>query len=130
MASEKSFGLSRIGQIAINVQDLKRAISFYSDVLGMEFLFEAPPNMAFLMCGEVRLLLGIADKPEYDHPASIIYYKVDDIESAAKTLKERGVEFVQEPLVVHKTEASSLWLGFFQDTEGNNLALMCEQAHG
>ena len=37
--------------------------------------------MAFFDCGGIRLMLGVPDRPELDHPASIIYYKVDDIES-------------------------------------------------
>ena len=72
--------ISRIGQIFVNVKDLDRAISFYRDVLGMQFLFQAPPNMAFFDCGGIRIMLGIADRPDLDHPASIIYYQVDDIE--------------------------------------------------
>ncbi|PYS44718.1 MAG: hypothetical protein DMF71_02455, partial [Acidobacteria bacterium] len=72
--------LSSIGQIFVNVKDLDRAIAFYRDTLGMKFLFQAPPNMAFFDCHGIRLMLGIADRPELDHPASIIYYKVDDIE--------------------------------------------------
>jgi predicted enzyme related to lactoylglutathione lyase len=74
--------LNQIGQIFVNVKDLDRAIAFYRDILGMTFLFEAPPSMAFFGCGEIRIMLGVADRPELDHPASIIYYKVDDIQSA------------------------------------------------
>ena len=55
--------LSRIGQIFVNVHDLDRAIAFYRDVLGMKFLFEAPPNMAFFDCGGIRLMLGVPDRP-------------------------------------------------------------------
>src|SRR5437867_13332831 len=89
--------LSRIGQIFVNVHDLDRAIDFYRDILGMTFLFQAPPNMAFFDCGGIRIMLGIADRPELDHPASIIYYKVDDIQRVAEVLKARGVEFILDP---------------------------------
>src|SRR5437879_11418187 len=80
--------LSRIGQIFVNVKDLDRAIVFYRDTLGMKFLFQAPPNMAFFDCDGIRLMLGIADRPELDHPASIIYYKVDDIERSEEHTSE------------------------------------------
>src|SRR2546430_15243071 len=83
--------LSRIGQIFVNVKDLERAISFYRDVLGMQFLFQAPPNMAFFDCGGICIILGIADRPDLDHPASIIYYQGDDIEKIYENLKGRGV---------------------------------------
>src|SRR5206468_12697595 len=83
--------LSRIGQIFVNVKDLDRAIAFYRDTLGMQFLFQAPPAMAFFDCSGVRLMLGVPERPDLDHPASLIYYRVDDIEKVYRTLHERGV---------------------------------------
>ena len=62
MSNSNDFpGLSRIGQIFINVHDLARAVTFYRDSLGMKFLFEVP-RMAFFDCGGVRLMLGLADR--------------------------------------------------------------------
>ena len=118
--------LSQVGQIFVNVKDLDRAITFYRDTLGMRFLFQAPPNMAFFDCRGVRIMLGIADKPEIDHPASIIYYKVDDIEKVAEVFKARGVEFILEPHLVAPMPTYDLWLADFRDSEGNILALMSE----
>ncbi len=86
-AGTTDFSISEIGQIAVIVHDLERAVLFYRDVLGLQFLFEAP-GMAFFQCGGVRLMLGLPEKPEYDHPASIIYYRVGDIDSAYETLRE------------------------------------------
>jgi len=65
--------LNQIGQIFVNVKDLDRAIAFYRDTLGMTFLFQAPPNMAFFDCDGIRIMLGVPDRPDLDHPASIIY---------------------------------------------------------
>jgi len=118
--------LSRIGQIFVNVKDFERAIAFYRDVLGMKFLFQAPPNMAFFDCDGIRLMLGVADRPELDHPASIIYYKVDDIERVYEIFKARGVEFVVKPHLVAPMPTYDLWLADFRDSEGNLLALMSE----
>jgi len=118
--------LSRIGQIFVNVHDLDRAIAFYRDILGMKFLFQAPPNMAFFDCDGIRLMLGVADRPDLDHPASIIYYKVDDIEKVYETFKTRGVQFVVKPHLVAPMPDHDLWLADFRDSEGNLLALMSE----
>ena len=118
--------LSRIGQIFVNVHDLDRAIAFYRDTLGMTYLFQAPPNMAFFDCGGIRLMLGVPDRPDLDHPASIIYYKVDDIEKVYETFKARGVEFVVKPHLVAPMPDYDLWLADFLDSEGNLLALMSE----
>lgn len=118
--------LSRIGQIFVNVKDLDRAITFYRDTLGMTFLFQAPPNMAFFDCGGIRLMLGIADRPEINHIASIIYYKVDDIERVYEVFNAAGVEFIIKPHLVAPMPTYDLWLADFRDSEGNILALMSE----
>ena len=118
--------LSQIGQIFVNVKDLDRAIAFYRDMLGMRFLFTAPPGMAFFECGDIRIMLGIADRPELNHPASIIYYKVDDIEKVYEVFNARGVEFIVKPHLVAPMPTYDLWLADFKDSEGNILALMSE----
>src|SRR5947207_7958653 len=100
MAPDTSFGLNRIGQIAVTVGDLDRAVAFYRDTLGMRLLFQVP-NMAFFDCGGVRLMLGASEKPG-EHFSSIIYYKVDDIQRAFETLSSRGVEFEAQPHLIAK----------------------------
>ena len=128
MTTRTTAALASIGQIAINAHDLDRAIAFYRDVLGLPFLFQAPPKLAFFDCGGVRLMLGIAERPEFDHPASILYYRVADIAAAHATLESRGARFESKPHVVHRTATSELWLAFCHDSEGNPLALMSEVA--
>ena len=118
--------LNQIGQIFVHVKDLDRAIGFYRDILGMTFLFQAPPNMAFFDCGGIRIMLGIPDRPDLDHPASIIYYKVADIERVYETFKARGVEFIVKPHLVAPMPDYDLWLADFKDSEGNFVALMSE----
>ena len=49
-----SFGLHRIGQIAVPVADIDRAVRFYRDALGMKFLFQAPGGLGFFDVGGVR----------------------------------------------------------------------------
>jgi len=118
------FGLNAIGQIYVRARDLDRAVRFYRDTLGMPFLFQAPPRMAFFQCGATSVLLGPAESPEVDHPASLIYYLVPDIAAAHATLSSRGVEFITEPHLVHRAADYELWLADFRDSEGNVLALM------
>jgi methylmalonyl-CoA/ethylmalonyl-CoA epimerase len=124
-ATHTGFGLDRIGQIAVNAHDLDRAVRFYRDVLGMRFLFLVP-GMAFFDLGGIRLMVGVASAPEFDHPASVIYYRVDDIAGAHRALVERGVSFLQPPHFVARLERADLWLAFFKDSEENVLALMSE----
>src|SRR5260370_41749495 len=96
-------GVARIGQIAMTVGDLPRAVAFYRDVLGLRFLFEAPPAMAFFDCGGVRLMMSLPEQEGHatgQRFASILYYAVPDIHSAASALAARGVSFEQPPHVV------------------------------
>jgi methylmalonyl-CoA/ethylmalonyl-CoA epimerase len=121
-----TFGLSAIGQIAVIVHDLPRAVAFYRDTLGMRLLFEAPPKMAFFDCGGIRLMLSLPETAEYDHPSSIIYYNVDDIQQAAAVLQARGVAFDSPPHLVAKLPHADLWMAFLRDADRNPLALMSE----
>ncbi len=117
--------LGAIGQIAITVHDLPRAVRFYRDVLGLRFLFEVP-TLAFFDAGGVRLMLGVPEDPKFDHPASIIYYRVVDIHAAAARLRARGAILQSEPHLIAKLPDHELWMVFLEDSEGNTLGLMSE----
>lgn len=128
MTDSNAFGLSAIEQIAVNAQDLDRAVAFYRDKLGMKHLFTVPPNLAFFDCDGIRLLLSLPAKPEFDHASSIIYFNVDDILLAHATLTERGVHFDEKPIFVADMGTYDLWLASFRDSENNLLALMSHVA--
>lgn len=119
-------GISRIGQIAVNAHDVERAAAFYQDPLGLKLLFKAAPGLAFFDCGGVRLMLTRPEKPEFDHPGSILYFAVPDIQAAHASMKEKGVRFEDEPHVVARMPDHDLWMVFFRDSEGNLMALMSE----
>jgi methylmalonyl-CoA/ethylmalonyl-CoA epimerase len=118
--------LFSIGQIAVNVQDVDRAAAFYRDVLGLPLLFQFP-GLAFFACGDTRLMLSRAEQPEHDHPSSVLYFRVEDIDAAHTELKRRGVHFLGDPHVIHRAVDYDLWMAFFRDSEDNTLALMCEK---
>jgi predicted enzyme related to lactoylglutathione lyase len=118
--------IERIGQIAIPVADLERAVAFYSDVLGLRLLFRAPPGLAFFDCGGVRLMLSRPEGVDTPARAGILYYFVPDIGAAHAALVERGVTFVQAPHLVAQLPDHELWLALCRDSEDNHLALMSE----
>ena len=124
MSDHDNFGLDVIGQIAVPVSDVDRAIAFYRDILGMRFLFKAPPGLGFFDCSGVRLLLDEPVKKQQENYSSIIYYKVSDLPAAYTTLSARGVLFEQPPELVAKMPDHELWMAFFRDPDGNLLALM------
>jgi methylmalonyl-CoA/ethylmalonyl-CoA epimerase len=125
-ATAEGIGISRLGQIAINAHDVERAASFYQDVLGLKLLFKAPPGMAFFDCGGVRLMLSRPEKPEFDHPSSILYFSVPDIQAAHRKMKESGARFEDEPHLLARMPDHDLWMTFFRDSESNLMGLMSE----
>jgi catechol 2,3-dioxygenase-like lactoylglutathione lyase family enzyme len=128
-ATQTDFGLSQIGQVAIRVRDIDRAVEFYRDRLGMRFLFTAP-GLGFFQCGDVTLMLSLPEVPEFDHPSSVIYFAVEDIDLAYRTLRGRGVEFRDEPHLIHRAESYDLWMAFFRDLDDNTLAIMARKPKG
>ena len=119
--------LAAIRQISVNARDLPRATAFYRDSLGIRHLFDAPPQMSFFDCGGIRLLVGVAEKGEFDHPSSILYFQVADIDAAHRELSGKGVKFREPPHFVAPLGRKQLWLAFFHDTEGNVMALSAEK---
>jgi methylmalonyl-CoA/ethylmalonyl-CoA epimerase len=117
---------AKIAQLLIPVENFTRGQSFYRDVLGLPFLFAAPPQMAFFDCGGVRLLVGVMPAGQISARGSAIYFQVPDIHSVHAALKAKGVNFKAEPHVVNRTPKSELWLAEFIDPDGNQLALMSE----
>ncbi len=119
-------GLRTIGQIHVSVSDVDRAVAFYRDALGIPFLFRVPGQpMAFFDCDGVRLYLGVPESEAF-RSRGVLYFTVDDIAEAHRVLSDRGVAFRDEPHLVHRTESSELWMAFFTDPDGNNLAIMAE----
>lgn len=125
-ATASGIGITQLGQIAINAKDVERAAAFYQDVLGLRLLFKAPPGLAFFDCGGVRLMLDRAEKPEFDHLSSVLYFAVPNIQAAYGKLKESGVRFEDEPHLIAKMPTHDLWMTFFRDSEENLMALMSE----
>ena len=120
--------LRSISQIHISVSDIDRAVEFYRDTLEMEFLFQVPGRpMAFFQSGVVRLYIGIPENEEF-RSKSVHYYNVDSIDETFEALKGKGVTFRDEPHAVNPGGDPEVWLAFFNDPDGNFLALMEERS--
>ena len=127
MSIPANAALTRVMQIAINVHDVDRATTFYRDILALPHLFRAG-QLSFFDCGGVRLMLSTPEKPEFDHPGSLLYFRVDDIQAAFQRLQSAGVKFEDQPHLIVRMPTHDLWMTHFHDTEGNLLALMSEVA--
>jgi methylmalonyl-CoA/ethylmalonyl-CoA epimerase len=120
-------GPANIGQLAISVAELDRAVAFYRDVLGLRFLFRAPPGLAFLDCGGVRIMLSEVSSGEAPTPAGVIYYRVPDLDAAYAALQSRGAAFLDAPHRIARLADHELWMAFLRDPDGHVLALMAER---
>ena len=81
-----AFGLNRIGQIALGVQDVDRAEEFYRDALGLRLLYRFG-DLTFFDCCGVRLLLEKSRAPENARFGSPIYFDCHDIVLAVRELR-------------------------------------------
>ena len=125
---QSSVHFDKIGQIAISVSDLDRSKDFYQNTLGMQFLFGAG-NMAFFQCGEIRFMIGISEEP-VTAGGTILYFRVRDIQRTYALLIEQDVVFTHPPHLVARMPDHELWIAFFNDPDGSQLAMMSEVPRG
>ncbi len=74
-------------------------------------------------------MLGTPEDGSAPKPATIIYYRVDDIQEAFATLKARGARFEGEPHFVAKLASGDLWMTFLRDSEDNLVGIQSEVAN-
>ena len=117
--------IQSVGQIAIPCDDLDASIAFYRDSLGLPFLFRAP-NLAFLQCGEVRLMLSLPEANDAARHGSIVYYRVADVRAAYVALRARDVPLIDEPHMIARLPDREVWMFFVKDPSGNTVGIMAE----
>ena len=106
--------------VTLKVSDLKRAVAFYGEILGLDKKYEYSSYAGF-QCGsvEIGLIPGRkGTKPLEDAPS--VEFVVEDVDAAYETLKKRGVNFVREP-------HDEVWGGrqaSFLDPDGNLLEIV------
>lgn len=108
-------------EVAVRVKDLARAERFYREVLGLEVGIRAEKrNWLFLRAGgDAGMVVLQEDKGEW--PLQHFAFTIDeaDIDQAASTLRERGVE-VEGPVFHEWMPAISI---YFKDPDGHALEL-------
>ena len=119
--------VSSIGQVAITVSDVEKAVVFYRDVLGLPFLFDAGPQLAFLKAGDVRVMLSTPQGSGQVGADSILYFHTTAIETTHAAIIERGAVNERAPQLAAKMPDHELWLSFVRDPDGNLVGLMEEK---
>jgi catechol 2,3-dioxygenase-like lactoylglutathione lyase family enzyme len=122
--SDMALQLGVIGQISRPVSDISVAVRWYGEVLGLPHLYTFG-DLAFFDCGGTRLFLRASGETAGE--PSVLYFRVDDIQSAYDQLRARGVEFEGAPHLIHKhDDGVEEWMAFFPDPDGHLLAIMAQ----
>jgi len=114
-------------QIAVVVSDVERALRFYRDLLGLKFLFQPAPTLAFLDADGVRIMLSTPQGSGAVGANSILYFKVRDIEAAHADFVARGAASERAPQLTAKMPDHELWIGFLRDPDGNLVGVLEEK---
>lgn len=118
---------AELGQIALTVSDVPKALAFYRDVLGLRFLFAPSDTLAFLAVGPVRLMLSTPQGAGAVGANSILYFKVDDVAGTYDRVVAAGATAERAPQLAAKLPDHELWIGFVRDPDGNLVGLMEEK---
>ena len=111
--------IKRIWDVTFTVSDLRRAIWFYEEVLGLQKKYEFKDYAGF-DCGGVEIGLktwGGLEKPRKGEPC--VNFLVEGVDEAYKTLRQKGVTFLKDP-------DDTPWGGriaLFTDPDGNLLQI-------
>ena len=120
-----SKGVQRIGHIALRVENLDRAKSFYSN-LGMKLIWD-DKDWCYLEAGQGKdglALLGPTYKAAGPHFA-FHFEEKKEVENIYSDLKKIGVKVA--PIHEHRDGTASFYM---QDTEGNWLEMLYVPAGG
>jgi predicted enzyme related to lactoylglutathione lyase len=116
-----------LGQLAITVKNVEKALEFYRDILGLQFLFSPSENLAFLQCGPTRIMLSTPQGAGEVGKNSIPYFKVQEIEEFYKCALNKGGFKERDPQMAAKMPDHELWIGFLKDPDGNLVGIMEEK---
>jgi len=123
-----------LDHIAITVQDMERAVTFYRDLLGFEVLGQLLLNegtfkLVYLQAGAARIELFAFteegrrdDTPDRNEDLGFkhVAFTVDDVDAVARRLKAHDVPFTVEPV----DAPGGVRLAFFRDPDGNLLEIV------
>ena len=116
----------RLTHVRLLVEDMDRCLRFYRDAVGLEVTLEAEGVYYELAAGDVILalyrrdlmgqMIGAELSPPARSDAVALTFQVNDVDTAAQALKDRGAELVNEPM---DYEVAFLRVAHLRDPEGN-----------
>lgn len=120
--------LGQLGQISMYARTASVTEAWYRDVLRLPHIFTFG-DLVFFDCGGIRLYIHAVGEEKW-RPSSVVYFSVPDINAAKAELESRGVAFKQAPHMIYKDDTTGVeeWMAFFDDPDGNMLAIMARVA--
>ena len=118
-------GIRYLTLFAFSSENWRRPVEEVS-LLRQLFLTALRREAKKLHANGIRLMLAESESPEFDHPASIVYYGVEDIHATYNELSKSGVVFTSPPRRIATVGEIDLWMAFFKDVDDNTLGLMSE----
>ncbi len=120
--------LGPLAQVSMLCRSASATEAWYRDVLRLPHIFTFGDLVFFDMAG-TRLYFREVPDEEF-RKSSTLYFSVDDIARAVSTLEARGIEFMGAPHMLYKDDATGVeeWFSFFEDPDGNTLALLARVA--
>lgn len=118
----------KLTHVRLLTDDLDRLLSFYRDVLGLEVTLDAGVYFE-LRAGDAivglfrRELMGQmigAEVSSGGSDAAVLTFAVEDVDAAARSVRERGADLVSEP---RDYEAAFLRVAHLRDPDGNLIEL-------
>jgi len=109
--------------------DLRRAQTFYSDVLGLTAYPDGPVRTFFVLPDGSRVAIYQTAKTSRGGHSQMAF-RVKDVEAEVAELKSRGVAFEEYDSPVVKTDQDNITtvsgarVAWFRDTEQNMIGLM------
>jgi catechol 2,3-dioxygenase-like lactoylglutathione lyase family enzyme len=123
-----TFPMGPLGQVSMLTRSAAMSEAWFKEKLELPHIFTFG-DLVFFDCDGTRLF--IREVPDADwRPSSILYFLVPDIGRAHRELTERGVRFQGPPHRIYKDDTTGVedWMAFFDDPDGNLLAIMAHVA--
>jgi len=118
---------SGVRQVAITVSDVAEAKRFYQGILGLNFIFDAGPHLAFLECGSLRIMLSTSQGAGAVGKNSTLYFQTNGVEKVYESVVAAGAKAERAPQLTAKMPDHELWIGFVRDPDGNLVGLLEEK---
>jgi len=113
--------------IVICTRDRVRSAAFYRDLLGLKVDHEDDFATVFQIGGITLRLSPVADFTPHEH--TVLGFRVPDVESTVRSLREKGVkfntypQFRQDELGILTIPGKGVRVAWFRDPDGNVLSV-------